>query len=596
MASATADAANVPPSLSSTTIPSSQLSFRTAKSMPSCSSPPEPDTLQIEYRPAAILPYELQEHCAIYFEERLCTYSPLAASLCLTHLPDCQALHFLISLLTAGAASPIPRPVLIPPPQFLRLVSTMAVHPTLTNRAKSADRRQAANLAHRYLRLVLKHAGPVQSDMREAFKYAGVGSRGTVRRRTAETLPERDQVDAIENDLANSAALFAQAETFWQVVGWVFNCSVLHNRRWERWRSWLEYMIEVLEIDWEIRHGENQVEQSMLVQYIIVGGGQIDSGRKILRAIFADGRKTSVGEFKEIWQNETKELRKVDHIRKAEKLINIEADNYGDYVSDEDDADLEEAFLHSMPSSRSNSPRKKATQPPQEAEILNAAERFGGTFSLYLRFRLLSLLSTVAHEHSSALGWSTQQVTGGVERLYDQLIERLRPLDLPTFFLFMSPSTLRPFGAAAASVLTQYLLHRSSLIEGDAPEPASYELTEESLLDCHIPWAASNNSVTDNAKVSLCVETLIRLYDRYGGGLTWTQELEDMAERGIKRREDKASEMRAKRGRKRKGDNLAPDNREEWTFLMESAARIRHFLQVVKQCNFPSQNNSIECG
>ena len=404
-----------------------------------------------------------------------------------------------------------------------------------------------------------------------------------------EILSAKDQVDRIENDLANSAALFAQAESFWHIVGWAFNCSVSQKRRWERWHLWLEYMVEVLEVDLEIRQREDQIEQSMLVQYIILGGGQGDSGRKILRAIFADGRKTSVGEFKEIWQNETKELRKEDDIKKAEKTIDIGADDYGDYMSDEDDADFEEASLHSIPSSRSESPSKKLTKPARDDEVLNAAERFGGTSALSLRVRLLSLLSAVAHDHPLALGWSAQQVVGGVERLYDLLIERLRPFNLPTFFLFMSPSTLRPFGAAAASVLTQYLLHRSSLIEGEAPEPASYELTEESLLDCHIPWAAYNNSVADNAKVSICVETLMRLYDRHGGGLTWTQELQDVTERGIKRREDKASGVRAKRGRKRKEGALAPGGGEEWVFLRESTARIRHFLHVSKECEAANQ-------
>ena len=501
----------------------------------------------------------------------------------LRYPPDFQALNFLISLVTAGAASPTPRSALLPPPVFLRLISTLTVHPTLTSRAKSADRLQAANLAHHYLRLVLKLAGPVKSDMAEAFKFAGIAGRSTGRKRTAEVSPGKNLVNIIENDLASSAALFTQAENFWQVVGWAFNCSILYKKRWKRWSLWLEYMTEVLEADWDIRHRADEMEQSLLVQYIISGGGQTDSGRRLIRAIFADGRKTSVGEWKEIWLNETKELKKEGDVKKVEKTINIEADDYGDYVSDEDEADLEEASPHSVASGRSDSPTKKPIQTPG-TDIANAADRFGGASALALRIHLLSLLSKVAYYYPSALTWPTQQVTNGTERLYDLVLEHIRPLTLSAFFLFMSPSTLRPWDPTEVSVFTQYLLHRGSLIEGDAPEPASYVLTEESLLECHLPWAASNNGVVDNAKVSICVENLMRLYDRYGPGLTWTQDLEDLAEYGIKRREDKAKATQPKRGRKRKGAASVADESEEWTYLRDSAARIRLFVQIVKEC------------
>lgn len=570
---------DVPSSSSSAITPSSQLSFKSANASGVRS---DPGTPEIEYRLAKLIPFELQEHCAIYLEEGLCIVLAFLARLSLIPLPDLQALNFLISLVTAGAASPTPTPALLPPPQFLRLISTLTVHPTLTTRAKTADRLQAANLAHYYLRLVLKLAGPIQSDNAEAFKYSGIAGRTIGRRRTTEASPENEHASSIENDLANSAAIFTQAESFWQVVGWAFNCSISYRRRWDRWSLWLEYMVEVLEVDWKIRYRADEMEQSLVVQYIISGGGQSDSGRRIIRAIFADGRKTAIGEWKEIWQNETKELRKEDDVKKAEKAINIEADDYGDYVSDEDDAELEDVSSHSIVSSRSDSQTKKSAQAPS-AHTPNSADNFGGPSALNLRIRLLSLLSKVAHYHPSALTWSAQQVTNGTERLYDILLEHIRPLTLPSFFLFMSPSYLRSWDPTVVSVFTQYVLHRGSLIEGGAPEPASYVLTEASLLECHLPWAASNNGAADNAKVNICVENLLRLYDRYGPGLTCTQELEDLAEKGIKKREDKAKIAQQKRGRKRKAGSSVADESEEWTVLRESAARIRLLLQLVKE-------------
>ena len=62
-----------------------------------------------------------------------------------------------------------------------------------------------------------------------------------------------------------------------------------------------------------------------------------------------------------------------------------------------------------------------------------------------------------------------------------------------------------------------------------------------------------------------------------------------MAEKGIKRREDKAQIAPQKRGRKRKAGASVTDESEEWTFLRESAARIRLFLQLVKESGSTSQ-------
>ena len=84
----------------------------------------------------------------------------------------------------------------------------------MTIRAKSVDRLQAANLAHRYLRLVVKHAGPIQSKLGEAFMYNGVGGRIQVKKRTRKSAIPSDDVELIENDLANELAVFNQADNF----------------------------------------------------------------------------------------------------------------------------------------------------------------------------------------------------------------------------------------------------------------------------------------------------------------------------------------------------------------------------------------------
>ena len=348
-------------------------------------------------------------------------------------------------------------------------------------------------------------------------------------------------------------------------------------------------MIEVLETDLEMWILEDRVGESMTVQYIISGGGPSDSGRKILRAVFADGHRTSVGEFKEIWHNETRELRKESDVKKAEAKIDIEADNYGDYLSDEDDEDFDSTSPKSAASTRSASPNKQQRQASANTEIPNAAARFGGTLSLHLRLRLLSLLSKIPHHHPAALTWSAEPSSPEtLERLFHLILERIRHLPLPSFALFMNITP--PFTADAASVLTQVLLHRS-LIESDAPEPASYVLDTESLLASHLPWAASSTSAADNAKVSLCVETLLRMLDKFGGGVAWSEELEQVVEHGIRRREEKGKGVgKGRRGRKRKvGAGPTHEEEEDGMWLMESAKRLRLFVQLTKECNVATQ-------
>lgn len=477
----------------------------------------------------------------------------------------CQALNLLTSLLIFGSASSSPLPTFLPPPQYLALIATLAVHPTLTTRAKTLDRIQASNLALRYLRLVLKHAGPVHGNFNDAFVFnsLSLSSRrgGSGRRRTTGegVHPPTDNNDGIHTELANAGSLWARTEDFWQVVGWCFNCSILHKRRWERWNAWLTYMIEVLEGDWEAREngeGGESRGKSLIMTYIISGVTTGGRQRKILRAVFADGRTKSVAEFGEIWQNETKELKKDTDVKKAEKNIDIEADNYGDYMDDEDDEDLEDSPDDSSSPDESNSQLQDS--------IPNAADDLGGMDSINLRLRLLSLLSKV----SAVLPHDFTDLS----TLYDNFLHHIRSLPIPAFFLIISPTTLRVFSPAAASSLSQYILR--SLIAASAPLPLNDNMSQDILERSYLPYSANTSSTVDNTKVSLCVETLLRLLD-YHVGLAWTPGLQEAAEVGIKARTAKAKKKQTKRGTN--GDGTC-----DGTWLAASAERIRGVVGMAK--------------
>lgn len=480
-------------------------------------------------------------------------------------------MNLLLSLLTAANTSDdVPLPAFLPPPNHLALVATLAIHPTLTTRARSQKQIEESNLALRYLRLILKLVGPVNSNLDEAFVFSGVGKssrRGGGGRRRAiaeDTSPTGSGPDEIENDLAQTGAIWAQAEDIWQVVGWAFNCSVLHQKRWARWRLWIEYMLDLFEEDWKVREleldqdmesdeeaADDLREKSMIVRSLSAEGITTGRERKIVRAIFADGSAKSAAEFPEIWKNETKERKKEVESRKMPTKIDIEADNYGDYLDEEKDSDLEESDPN-PPSEPLSKPTHISSSLPTPPTDLSAP--LGGTPALNLRLRFLSLLSAV----SAAL--PTTFAT--LDSLYDNYLEHIRPLPTPTFFMLISPSNLRFFSVPAASSLTQYILR--SLITTSAPSPAGDDLTQQVLEKNYLPFPANTNSIADNAKVSLCVETLLRLLDRHAG-LAWTPALQDAVELGIAARDGKATKATTK---KRGGA-------DERMWLRASAERMR---------------------
>ena len=365
--------------------------------------------------------------------------------------------------------------------------------------------------------------------------------------------PTAENDEGIDSELADAGSLWMQADSFWHIIGWSFNCSVLHKNRWERWRALIDFMIGFLEMDWNGRREDSgDLQQSAIVKYIEGGGAGAGKERKVLRAVFADGQQKAVAEFGEIWPNETKALKKDGAAKKAEAKIDIEADNYGDYMEDENDADLEDPESH------------PSTESPLRSNKLpsDVAQGLGGMCSTHLRIRILSLLSKV----SDAL----PDTFTPLNNLYHHFFEHIRPLPLPAFFTMMMPSGLRPFEPTAASSLTQYILR--SIIAAAAPLPPNDNLSQDILEVHYLPFAANTNNLVDNVKVSLCVETLLRLLDQCVG-LEWTQELLDRAETGIQARTAKVKGRRTKKSMDEVGAC-------DMAWLESSAERIRMVIEM----------------
>lgn len=300
-----------------------------------------------------------------------------------------------------------------------------------------------------------------------------------------------------------------------------------------------------------------------MMRYIHSGTTTAGGQRRILRAIFADGGTKAVAEFNEIWKNETKELKKDVEIKKADKKIDIEANDYGDYMDDEDDEDLEDAPDEA-------SPPPEQTPQPQDS-IPNVADDLGGMDSINLRLRLLSLLSKV----SAVLPHDFTDPT----TLYDDFLEHFRSLPLPAFFLTVSPPTLRVFTPAAASSLVQYILR--SLIAASAPLPPNDDISQDVLERSYLPYPANNvSSLPDNTRVSLCVETLLRLLD-FHVGLAWTPGLQEAAEKGVKARSAKAKKTK-KQTKTKRGPTTSEDGCCDGMWLAASAERIMGVVGMAK--------------
>jgi hypothetical protein len=156
-----------------------------------------------------------------------------------------------------------------------------------------------------------------------------------------------------------------------------------------------------------------------------------------------------------------------------------------------------------------------------------------------------------------------------ISTLYTIYHEMITPLPLPLFSLLMSPASRPYLPDPALSSLAQAQLLR--LLPKEAPEPATDELSQENLEGCFLPFAAATSSIEDNAKVSILVETLLRLFVT-NCDVSLTKEFVDAVERGVGAREAKCRVL--KRGKARSGEDML--------WLRKSGERIGFLVEVLR--------------
>ncbi|KAM3425224.1 hypothetical protein BST61_g7178 [Cercospora zeina] len=449
------------------------------------------------------VPAGILDQCTICMEEQLFS----------------QAFALLASVLNAGFDTNAP--ACVPPPQHLALASTLIIHPSMTTRTDDPDKQLAADHALKYLRELVAMVGVESAGLREALQFgqsnttrSGRSKRAKTRRSdTSYENDENDDTSRFRSHFAEKQSLGVNAQDFWAVVGWAFNCSVKHKARWQRWRVWLRLMLDIMQRDVEghgkVRGKSIALSKTLFAQYMSTVGAGRNNLRRLMRAVLADGSEKSIREFGEIWKNETKPPKKQQESRPAKRRkLDLDNDEYGDYL--ENDSEEDTAATRSARARSATASGRRRSRTPAHLETGNedcdsgfeddtevdAIEAFGGMEAIHLRQRFLAIFTAFSRVAPSLLA--------DTEELFSIFTEFIRPLPLPLFQQFVLPTNA--YMSADLQTSLNEMLSRPLLGTNATQGLIDQREFESSFATC----TATNASYVDNAKVSLLSEILGR--------------------------------------------------------------------------------------
>ncbi|TVY19046.1 hypothetical protein LARI1_G002029 [Lachnellula arida] len=522
-----------------------------------------------QYRPGIPITEDIQKHCHIYLDEQL--YG--------------SALTLLGDLVTSGASHPEAqdKPAFVPIPYHIELVSALLIHPRYTSQLPPDERVELASKAITFLRNTLLILGPVNANLVEAFSLSPFTSTRTSRRsRVALERDEgtsgsdtEDKLENVKGVIGNKGRMRNRAQDFWHIVGWAFNCSVKYPKRWQYWKVYLDYMLDVLDADWKERErldresmdgvdGEcdfTMVRKGLLMKYLSEVGGKSSAMRRVVRSVFADAGPDSLKEFPEVFEDELKDRNMLKR-KRADTMDH----KFGDY---EEEAEISDDDSSPM---RADDEGEGEDEDEDEMHIPLVDPYLGGTESIALRQRVLTLLSRASYYF--------QDEIMPLSKLYEMVFMSLKHTPIPAFSLLMSPSTnsfLHP-----QLFVSLALLGLKLLLPNNAPtlhsilSSDSDDLTQEVLEKCLLPFPASTSSTDENARVSILVENCLRVFLR-SCECWYTPGLGEAIERGIKARDERC------KGEKKPKDVGARKRQEtarEW--LTASGGRLKSLLSFVE--------------
>lgn len=517
------------------------------------------------------VPATLLDQCSICLEEQLFS----------------QGFSILSSGLNAGLDTNTP--ACIPPPQHLALASTLAVHPMMTTRTDDQDRHAAANDALKYLREVVAVVGVENAGIREALQFGAPtdarnnrSSRAKTRRSgQAYASDEEGDTGKLKSKYVEEQSIADNAQDFWAVVGWAFNCSVTHKARWARWSVWMELMLDIMDEDLKAHSSAGrrgpELGNTLIARHVSIVGAGRNNKRRVMRAVLADGTAKSVAEFGEIWKHETKPPKKKEEANGAKRQkLDLDNDEFGDYLDNESDEDTAET--RSRRSRSATAPRSRRSRTPaipdtamedddndsgfSEATDGDAIADFGGMDSIRLRQRILALLTDFSR--------IAPNLFVDTEELFAIYTEFIRPLPLNVFQQFACP--LKPYMNPDYQASLNEMLFRP-LLGTNATEG---KIDQGEFERSFATSTATNTSATDNAKVSLLAESLLRELWKTGELTQDLHRTKVLVEQGVKLRQDKV----AGNGRRKTGKNADADDEAKIT-MEHSGQRMMVLLSML---------------
>ena len=268
----------------------------------------------------------------------------------------------------------------------------------------------------------------------------------------------------------------------------------------------------------------SRLQECLLLEYL-AGHGRSSPLARIIRSIFADASPRNLSDFPEVFSGETKDVKHTGQKRKR-------GNKFGDY-NDEDEEAGGATEIIDQPSD--------ATDMQEEDSVGDFDPYLGGAEVMALRQKLVKLLSRAAHYRSADFVDTYD--------LYEAVYIGMKELPVPAFSLFTAPPFANKLPLEAyVSVAMLYLLR---LLPNNAPPPykvqskAADEISDIVLEKCYLPFAASTSSVADNARVSIQVENLLRMFLK---ACDWEHSARFVAaiEKGIVARENKVKPRRSK--------------------------------------------------
>jgi hypothetical protein len=540
-------------------------------------------------RPARPLTYELANHVKAYLEASQCKDCVRSESIPADSSVDTSGFAFLNTLLTTNTSISTPakryHTYIAQAPQ-LALAATLVVYPHITTKAKSPDYIKGSDAALQYLHSVQSTVSPLHDTLRRAFAFPDDRSRrNTAGYRTGgDRSSPNSEIDfeRLSGPPANEQSLWYRASDFWHIVGWAFNCSVAHKKRWRRWKLWLEVIITFLETNWsaQLRRGklEGEDEEKYLMDtllwHYISNEDPTNRGnrRRMVRAILARGTSQCKTMFSEVWSKETAEPKpaKVD---KALPELDVDNGMFGDFQKFDEDEPMYDAPNTTRKSRRARSSRLQTSRSDEDDgsveeddalaihTVEDAINSLGGIDAVILRQRLIALLAQVAQALPANFT--------PVGELFDPITEEFTHLPSMVFSVLLSTSKLSDLMQTALNA--NLLL---PLVTGQLPDYTKIEPTQAHLVLYLLPRRATTQSFATNAKISLILEQIFR-YMMSIKALQPTEELRKAVEQGVQERDSAYGTAKGKKGN-------AHEEEQSKTLLEASAQRLLGLLELLE--------------